>query len=324
MFLYHFTKSGSRVASILGFLAISNIVLVNSADAFSATFSNGGFENSTTGWSTIGDVTTKGSIDNISPISGSSQAIITNAHSSRTDDVNGSGNSLSFNQSGTNPVDADTITTNHTGNDLQTSFGLSTDALSIDRNPVVTGNPRTSKEGSGIYQDIPITISSDDVTNGKNGFKISFNWAYLTNDGKSSLLGNQDFAFLSVYNTSSSPGAINVLSDSLGTITAPSASNNFVHENTTYYSASNPYTYSVNSLAAGSYTYRVGFGVVDVDGSDLSSALLVDNFNVEEVPFEFSPSLGLGIVAVIFGCDRLRRIRSKTVDNFSERSPINH
>ena len=47
--------------------------------------------------------------------------------------------------------------------------------------------------------------------------------------------------------------------------------------------------------------------------SDRSSALLVDNFNVEEIPFEFSPSLGLGIVAVIFGCDRLRRkLKSKS------------
>jgi hypothetical protein len=58
--------------------------------------------------------------------------------------------------------------------------------------------------------------------------------------------------------------------------------------------------------------------------SDRSSALLVDNLTVEKIPFEFSPGLGLGIVAVMFGCDRLRRIRSKTVDNFSERSPINY
>lgn len=306
MFPNHFTKSNFRVASILGCLAISNILFVNSADAFGVTFSNGGFENSTAGWSTIGDVTTNTGIDGVTPISPSHQAIITNAHSTRNDDVNSSGNSLSFNQSGINPVDADTITTNHTGNDLQTFFGLSTNALSIPRNPVVSGNPRTSKEGSGIYQDIAINISATDVSKNKNGFKISFNWAYLTNDGYSNLLGNQDFAFLTVYNKNLTPGAINVLSDSSGNITAPTANNTFVDKNTTYYNASSRDTYSVTGLAAGNYNYRVGFGVVDVDGTDRSSALLVDNFDVQQVPFEFSPSLGLLIIGAWFGGSHLR------------------
>jgi hypothetical protein len=34
---------------------------------------------------------------------------------------------------------------------------------------------------------------------------------------------------------------------------------------------------------------------------------IVDNFNVRQVPFEFSPGFGLVIVAGLFGCDRLRR-----------------
>lgn len=97
------------------------------------------------------------------------------------------------------------------------------------------------------------------------------------------------------------------MSDSSGNITSPTASNNFVHKNTNYYSASsNRDTYSVTGLAEGEYTYRVGFGVVDVDGTDRTSALLLDNMNVEQVPFEFSPSLGLLVIGGLFGGSRLR------------------
>lgn len=301
---------------------MGNFILTNGAYAFNVTFSNGDFETDlTTGWSTIGDVTRSTGIDDVNPIGGSNQAIITNSYKiegDRDDD-----NGFTFNQSGTNPVDADTITNNHTGDDLQTFLGLATNDLSIARSPEVPDFPRTSKEGSGMYQDIEVTISPDDVNNGTNNFQISFNWAYLTNDGQETTygLGNQDFSFISLLNDPNPSGSVNatdsnyvtanitVLGDSDQTsITQPTGDDDFVQPAiTTNYNISNPETFAVTGLAAGTYSYRVGFGVVDVDGVDRSSALLLDEFNVQQVDFKFSPGLGLLIIGVMIGCDLLRR-----------------
>lgn len=306
MSLANFSKSLITVASTVGLVTISNATWIAPAGAFNITFSNGGFDSGITGWSTIGDVTISTGLDSVTPISNPNQAIITNAYKlegDRNDD-----NGYTFNQSGTNPVDADTISNNHTGNDLQTFLGLGINDLSINRNPIVSGFPRTSKEGSGIYQDLTFTVTPQDVIDNKNGFKLSFNWAYLTNDGQAAnSLGNQDYSFVSLVNTGSSTNEITVLGDSSQSISNPTANNDYNHSTTTYYSEGNTYTKTVTGLAAGDYTYRVGFGVVDVDGSDRSSALLLDNFQAQQVPFEFSPTLGLLIVGGIFGGNRLRR-----------------
>ncbi|MDJ0650729.1 MAG: hypothetical protein QNJ60_18705 [Xenococcaceae cyanobacterium MO_188.B19] len=309
MFLSFVYQSLSSIAGLLSLVTLSNLVLINSAAAFSVNFGSGvtnaNFDNSiisndSIGWETIGDVTTTSSFNGISPTTPSSHLILTNAYGSVVDDVDNSGNPLTFNQSGTDPVNADTSTSP----DLQPFLGLSTNALSIDRNPVEAGNPRTSKEGSGIYQDIVIEITSDDVTNGTNGFEISFNWAYLTNDGTSVFGGNQDFAFLALYDVNNDPlnsRTIEVLADSSGMITAPTASNNFVTTETTFYDANNLAVRTVTGLSQGQYTYRVGFGVIDVDGPDRSSALLLDNFNVRAVPFKFSPGFSLILTTGFFG-----------------------
>ena len=72
-----------------------------------------------------------------------------------------------------------------------------------------------------------------------------------------------------------------------------------------------PYAaYVSNELALTPGNYRVGFGVVDVDGTDRSSALLVDNFDMREVPFEFSPSTGLLLIASFWGINYFRRRQS--------------
>lgn len=309
MTLFHWLKSNSCVASCLSFLAISNFIVVNPAQAFSFTLTNTDFEtDSTSGWSTVGDVTTIGANEvsadgtSVDPAEGNFQAVITNTFDSRVDDVDNSDNALSFNQSGTDPLDADTSNSTNPGNDVQTQLGLPLSAFSIDRNPEISGFPRTSKEGSAIYQDFDVTLDP-----GESGFEITFNWAFLTNDGTTAL-GNQDFAFLSVYDTNLTPGAIEVLADSSGSISEPTASNNFVQGNTTNYSTSNPYTFSVDGLTPGqTYNYRIALGVIDVDGSDRSSALLVDNFQIQPVPFKFSPGLGLVFMASLIGVDRLRR-----------------
>ena len=85
MFLFHCTKSISKFASTLSLVTVSNLILINSAGAFSVTFDNGSFESSIgggyqNGWNTIGDVTTTGAIDGISPTNGSNQAIITTGY----------------------------------------------------------------------------------------------------------------------------------------------------------------------------------------------------------------------------------------------------
>ena len=80
-----------------------------------------------------------------------------------------------------------------------------------------------------------------------------------------------------------------VLEDSAGTI--PTASQNNFATNTNLYQA---YASAELSLTPG--TYRVGFGVVDVDGVGRSSGLLLDEVAMEEVPFEFSPTTGLALV----------------------------
>lgn len=310
MTLSRFSQSISTVATVLGLVAIGNLVLIDSAAAFSVTFANGGFEDpiagSQNGWSTFGDVTTNTRIDGINPTSGSNQAIITNANTTRNDD-----SSFNFNQSETDPVDADTIPTNNTGTDLQTSLGLQADALSIDRSDGLP-TPRTSKEGSGMYQDFTVNITQADIDNNNSGFKVSFDAAYLTNDGNSTDLGNQDFAFSNIHKVGDFPGDVELLYDSDGAISLPSGSNNF-NDSESYLT----FTDTVNNLTAGEYTYRASFGVADVDSYDRSSALMVDNFTVEQVPFEFSSTLGLLIVGGMFAGDRLRR-HLKNKPNFED------
>jgi hypothetical protein len=322
-------KNLTRIVSTIGLLTVGNLIFTDAANAFSVTFSgteNLGFENQYNGWTTIGDTTVQSTFQTIAPQGGSYQALITNAchdcvdnGSIRNDDSHVSATASTFNYSNTNPVTASVEQTNN----LQSQLGISNNALSINaklNGSEISGVYRTPKEGSAILSD---TFT---VTDGS--FTLSFNWNYLTNDGASNELGDQDFSFVTIYSVDGSGepvtyytnndsySQIDVLADSTGTIPTVNDSN--------FATVSGYNTYTSGVLPAGSY--RVGYGVVDVDGVDRSSGLLVDNILVQEIPFEFSPGLGLGIVAVMFGCDRLRRnrIRSKTVDNFSERSPINH
>ena len=314
MSLFRFTKSIS-IASTFGLVSVSNLILINSANAFSVTFQNGGFESSTgvvpNNWSTIGDVTTTGAIDNISPTNAAKQAIITTGYrqgnyadpiGNRNDD-----SGYNFNQSNINPVSADT---NPNADLLQEHFGFGTNAFSINRVGGISGiGARTSKEGSGMYQQFNVTLDS-----GETGFTVNFDWAYLTNDGSTSFGGEQDFGFWSLgqvdgtnYTTAFSgtgnpDNYINVLKSSSGSITAPVANNDYA--NSFNYATNGRYSYTVSGLTAGTYNYRVGFGVVDVDGLDRTSALMLDN--VEVIPFEFTPSTGIGLVLGLIGVNKLR------------------
>ncbi len=309
-------------------LAISNFIAVNPVQAFNVTLTNTGFEDSGdgmntggfTGWTTTGDASINSSFQGITPTADNYQALITNSCPTTAETLCSSSGSPvidddpraagAFNYSGndqTNASSQDIEKPTLQEFELQSFFGLDNNGLSVPReNGTVTGF-RTPKEGSGIKQDITIEISSDDVTKGTNGFTVSFNWAYFTNDGKNDMFGDQDFAFLSLYEPAvTSPDELIVLADSDATLTSPT-SDNFVYQDTTYYTANNQFNYSVTGLPAGTYTYTLGFGVVDVDGPDRSSALLLDNLVVQQVPFEFSPSLGLILMAGFFGINYFRR-----------------
>jgi hypothetical protein len=303
MSLSHLIKSSCWIT---GSLVISSILLPNSASAFSVTFQNGGFESNYNNWSQTGDTSIQGTFQAINPINGDYQALITNGHNTRIDD--NATSASTFNYSGTSPVSS---TTDTNADELQNFLGLSTNSLSIPRQSSADNSAfRTPKEGSGILQEFTFNITQADVDSGKNQLRLKFNWSYLTNDSTDSILGDQDFAFFTLYDANSdiSTRSINVLDDSSGNISYPLGSEvtNFQGTNTTYYNTGNQYIYESSSLAAGDYTYKVGFGVVDVDGVDRTSALLVDNINVEQIPFEFSPTLGLLIVGALFGGSRLR------------------
>ena len=307
---------------MISIAVVSNLYSINSANAFNVNFSNGGFESSLTGWDTIGNVSTttsnvvqasNGDIGFVNPLAGTNQAVVTTAYdtNSRIDDFDSGNATLDFHQPADNPVDSDTITENNSGNDFQTQLGLNTFDLSIPRVNGDTATNRTSKEASAIYQDITVEITAQDVTDGKNGFNVNFNWAYLTNDGDSGDLGNQDYSFISIFDvtsgTNSTAKTIEILGDSSQTIVAPLANNNYSYGDTTNYNLSSSDMKSVTGLDAGNYTYRVAFGVVDVDNFGRSSALVLDEFDVQQIPFEFSPGLGLLLMTGLFGFKYVRR-----------------
>ena len=328
MNLSNISKSLIYISSTLGLLTIGNLVSIAPAGAFRVTFSNGGFDDPTpndplNGWFSTTDATINTGIDGVSPLSNPNQAIITTGYrntNNRIDDRNNLGN-LDFNQSGNkDPIDADPLSTNNLpSGDLQSFLNLGQNDFSLARSNNL-GGYRLPKEGSAMYQDIIVEISQTDVDNGTNGFNLNFNWAYLSNDGKSPDFGNQDFSFVSIANdpnpaagvnktdSNFADGIVKLLGDSDqsirdgdGNIIDPSASNDFIHSDTTYYDPNNIYTESVTGLEAGTYGYRIGFGAVDVDSYDRTSALLVDNFSVEQVPFEFSPTIGLLFIGGVFG-----------------------
>ena len=338
MTLLKLNKSISIIVTTFSSVAVSNLIFANSAHAFTVNFDNGGFEQSIGGgtqnnWNTIGDVSNQGDINingtnTINPTRGTNQAVITTGYVpgvydsiDRNDD-----NNLNFNRSGSQPVSADT---NPIADLLQEHFGFNADAFSIDRTGASIPNlgPRTSKEGSGMYQDFDVTLGA-----GETSFSIAFDWAFVSNDGTTSG-GDQDFAFWSLGEIDSSgnnystvfdgsedgiddvfdTNEIAVLRSSSDAISSPSEPDSYVYDYD-YPGANNPdstnndnerYTYTVDGLTPGTYRYRVGFGVVDVDGLERTSTLLVDN--VEVIPFEFSPTAGLGLVAAIFGFSRMRR-----------------
>ena len=319
--MFIFVQKFTPIAFVASFLSLGNLIAANSANAYTLTFSNGNFESSTSldgtaGWTGIGSTEIRGAYSGVSPYN-TQQGVITTAcpnsnssfcGNSRNDDP--STTTGTFNLRTQDPQDQ--LTASPELANLQTQLGLSANAFSIPRKiGSVTydgtgGNPalyRTPKEGSAIFQNITV----NDVGN-VTDTRITFNYDFLTNDG-AGRLGNKDFGFFSISGINGKGYGykeVIPLEDSTSTTLGANSSN--YRTNTTPYQ---PYSLT-RTLAPG--TYKVGFGVVDVDGSGFSSALALDNFNAEAVPFDFSPTAGLGLVASIFGLTRLRRKFQRKTD----------
>ena len=241
MSLFHLNQFFAIATSTLGIITLGNLVSINAANAFGVTFQNTNFDDPNDGsgtlanWSTHGDVSTAGDINytspggTVSPISGANQAIITTGYVDGTYDgtERDDDGSFEFNQSGFNPLDADT---NSNSGDLQSQLGFGVNAFSIPRTGSILPDPRTTKEGSAMYQDFTITLDGSE-----DNFTINFNWAYVTNDGDDpdGLGGESDFAFWSlgqvngtdyttVFSSTDSPtNEIAVLDSSGGSIVPP-------------------------------------------------------------------------------------------------------
>ena len=291
------------VTSLVG---LSSFLSLPSASAYSVNFNNGGFEdpinlNDGLGWDGAGDTASLGTYSTVSPFD-AQQGVITTAcpgtsfptgecQNNRNDDPTSTLGQ--FNISGNDQLSASVEAVAN----LQSLLGLSSNSLSIPRtidgvrfdgtngNPLIT---RTPKEGSALYQDITVTDNGSSIHN----FTLDFDWDFLTNDG-ATVLGDQDFAFVSI--SGNGLEEIFILEDSSGAIPALAPDATDLANLTSPYAA---YVSSELSLTPG--TYRVGFGVLDVDGTDRSSALLIDNFSVREVPFDFSPSSGLALVSSLW------------------------
>ncbi len=304
-----FSKYFTPIASTIGFLALSNLISVDAAGAVSTTLTNGGFESNYSGWTTTGDTTVQQAFQGINAPTGSNHALITTACPStafasgecfdtrststpRNDDSPTPAGT--FNKSGNDQISASINTP-----DLQTFLGLSPNALSIPRAGGQISGTRTAKEGSAIKQQFTVTKGGQ--------LQLNFKWDYLTNDGGNSILGDQDFAFWTFYRTDSDPNTriINTLASTTGSAPALTSSST-AYGNVGGYKTSSFF----DAVTPGNYV--LGFGVVDVDGTDGSSALLVDD--VKAIPFELSPSLGLGIAIGMFGLDHLRRnLKNKSI-----------
>lgn len=308
-------RSLINLGGLFGLVGLTNLCLTHPLQAQTLSFddaiTNRGFESNFDGWNTIGDTSIQNTFQGIDPISGNNHALLTtscpdspfasgecfdtqNPTSFRQDDPNGGIANRTFNFSGLDQADANA---NNLGQDsnLQTFLGLGANSLNVEREGGNIGGTRTPKEGSAIGQ--TVTLDEPGI--------ITFDWNYLTNDGTDPIFGNQDFSFVTIYQDSSDVAdrEVNILGDSAGAVTTP-----ILPGQTSFEQVGGYQFFSSEVLPAG--TYFVGAGVVDVDGTGISSALLIDNFEV--VPFDFSATAGLGLVAGVFGLSRLRRhLRNK-------------
>lgn len=244
----------ARLFSLVG---ISTFAFANPTQA--ATFSNGSFENGLNDWTTIGDVSTQGTISGSAPTDGSSQVVLTtssSAASGRPDEVPLAPGTYNF--SGNDPANAQ-----FPNFDLQNFLGVAPDALNVASN--IPGIDLTPFEGSALKQTFSVS----------NPFTISFDWNFLSNDGNVPFLSStRDFGFVAISKAGETP-TIEKLASSSGNFPSSLDGSNFNQQ-------TGIQRFVSKLLDPGTYT--VAFGVVDLDGTDKTSALVVDKVVEEEVP----------------------------------------
>ena len=318
MHLSNFKKSLTRTLVIVGAINAGMLVQANSVDAYSIGFGDDFSSGSFTNWDTYGDTliqdTIIGDYDGFSRsynagtgdqatlstacpnATGTECYVVGDPDSARDDDPSSPIGTYNFSGSDQNDANSET----DDGTNLQSIFDLDPNALNIqaeEGDTIIEGGSRLPKEGSAMIL--------NDYIYADHEFEISFDWSFLTNDGQAKdevfgfNLGDSDYAFVTIYekNSDVTTRIPIVLADSDATA-IPEISNL-----DDAYALSKDGTYVSEPLPAGDYV--VGFGVVDVWDVNRSSALLVDNFFVKEVPFEFSPSLGMfasvGIIGLLNG-----------------------
>ncbi len=312
------SKKFLPILSLLSFMSLGSLLYLNPVQAFSVTFENTDFENDFNSWTTTGDTSIQTNFESQLQYVNKQGFITTGCPDTvgvqcfdqqdetrttpRKDDTGNAGAESSgsnhFNFSANDQVNADgkNATGTFSLTNLQDFLGLDQNTLNINRANGSLSGTRTPKEGSAIRQ----TITVD------NAFNLSFNWHFLTNDANDATFGDRDYSFVTIYDTSSNINIrdIDVLADASAGLSSSNTS--FTSGTNTGGNGISDYDlYTSSTLPPG--TYVVGLGVVDVDGVGNTSGLLVDNFQVQEVPFEFSPTAGIALMLGLFGCDRLRR-----------------
>ncbi len=231
---------------------------------------NGDFNNGLQNWQTIGDVSVQ--TDFSSGNLSNPQALLTTASSLLQDDGIPAG---AFNFSGNDPASAQ-----FPGFNLQSFLGLGSTNLNSGFLPAT--------EGSAIKQ----------VFAAKENDVLSFEFNFLTNDA--SFFGSpRDFATIALQDNSS--GVIS-------TISLAQSTGNLSNSSTIFQQETGWRTYRSGQLKAGNYT--LGFGVIDVFGTDKTSALLIDNVLLSSettTPIPEPTSLMLGALMALGVGSRLKK-----------------
>ncbi|WP_232826175.1 hypothetical protein [Cyanothece sp. BG0011] len=221
---------------------------------------NPGFENGLANWTPSGDVSLDTGLIGSGPLFGNSQALLTTASLEQDDFPFVAG---AFNFSGNSAVSTGSPS------DLETALGLSPGDLDIS--PFLQ-----AFEGSAIVQSFTV----------EEGETISFSWNFLTNDSNSDFpltLGSpRDYAFIVL------DGTITTLADT---------NSSFLSSSSTLFNQETGFqTFTSNPLTAGVYT--LGIGIVDIQDTASTSALLIDA--PQETPVTTSePSSKLGLLLLI-------------------------
>lgn len=159
--------------------------------------------------------------------------------------------------------------------DLETDLGLTPQSLDPDPNNLIQAT-----EGSGLSSQLTVTEPTT----------LNYSWRFLTNDSTdvdNNGFSYADYAFVSI------DGNLQTLASTDSTLN--SSATNYVNE------ATGTYT---RVFSPG--TYDIAFGVVDVQDTNLSSALVLDNASAS-VPFEFTPGFSLVAIALCGGFSFYRR-----------------